>query len=108
MQEFCNGSQALRIINGTRGSVSKGNCRGNKTPVDWEQENRPIPRRKRLRLLSTSSSGSGSENSQPSDQDNVHRTSRKPGDAREQIGMQEQIVTREQGDIQVTREQRET
>ena len=106
MQQFCKGSQALRIINGTCGFVSKGNCRGNKTSVDWEKENRPLPRRKRLRLVSTHiTSSNGNENSQPSDQIDVRGTSRKPGDAQEQTGMQEQRVTQEQVD---TREQGDT
>ena len=85
MQQFCKGSQALRIINGTCGSVSRGNCRGNKTSIDWEQENRPIPKRKRHRLLSTCitelKNSSGNEDSQPGD---VQGTSRKPKDAQEQ------------------------
>ena len=45
VQQFCKNSQALRVINGTCGNVSKGNCRGSKYAIDWEKENRPLPKR---------------------------------------------------------------
>jgi len=38
------------VINSTCANVLKGNCRGNKTAIDWEQENRPLPKRSRLTL----------------------------------------------------------
>ena len=47
VQQFCKNSQALRVINGTCGNVSKGNCRGSKYSIDWEKENRPLPKRRR-------------------------------------------------------------
>lgn len=56
VQQFCSNSQALRVINGTCANVSKGNCRGNKTTIDWEQENQPLPKRRRHQLKSISRS----------------------------------------------------
>ena len=47
VQQFCKNSGALRVINGTCGDVSKGNCRGSKYTIDWEKENRPLPKRRR-------------------------------------------------------------
>jgi len=47
MEQFCKGTQAFRVINGTCGSVRRGNCKGNKTKIDWERENCPLPKRKR-------------------------------------------------------------
>ena len=56
MEQFCKGTQAFRVINGTCKSVKRGNCRGNKTEIDWEQENCPLPKRKRPRLTSVTGS----------------------------------------------------
>ena len=53
MQQFCSGTQALRVINGTCGSVSRGNCRGNKSIIDWEKESQPLAKRKRIRPRNT-------------------------------------------------------
>ena len=50
VQQFCSNTQALRVINGTCANVSKGNCRGNKAKIDWEQENCPLPKRHRKKL----------------------------------------------------------
>ena len=53
MQQFCSGTQALRVVNGTCGSVSRGNCRGNKSIIDWKKESQPLSKRKRIRARST-------------------------------------------------------
>ena len=53
MQQFCSGTQALRVIDGTCGSVSRGNCRGNKSIIDWEKESQPLAKRKRIRPRNT-------------------------------------------------------
>ena len=49
VQEFCKNTQALRVINSVCGTVSKGNCRGRKQPVDLEKENKPLAKRRRHR-----------------------------------------------------------
>ena len=49
VQEFCKNTQALRVINSVCGSVSKGNCRGRKQPIDLEKENKPLAKRRRHR-----------------------------------------------------------
>jgi len=51
--QFCDNHQALRVINGTCATVSKGNCRGSKNVINWEQENRPLPKRRRCKLDTT-------------------------------------------------------
>jgi len=61
MEQFCKGTQAFRVINGTCGSVMRGNCKGNKAAIDWEQENCPLPKRKRHRLASTKTSSCKNE-----------------------------------------------
>ena len=45
--QFCKNTQALRVINGVCGNVSKSNCRGNKTSVNWGKENCPLPKRRK-------------------------------------------------------------
>ena len=45
--EFCKNTQALRVINSVCGNVPRGNCRGNKTNIDWEAENKPLPKRRK-------------------------------------------------------------
>ena len=47
--EFCKNSQALRVINSVCGHVPRGNCRGSKTSIDWEEESKPLPKRKKER-----------------------------------------------------------
>ena len=49
VQEFCKNTQALRVVNSVCGSVSKGNCRGRKQPIDLEKENKPLKKRRRHR-----------------------------------------------------------
>ena len=45
--QFFKNTQALRVVNSfCKGSV-RGNCRGNKQPVNFEAENQPIPKRPR-------------------------------------------------------------
>lgn len=63
--QFCKNTQALRVINGTCGSVSKGNCRGKKEGIDWQKENQPLPKRKRVRLNKTPSSKLDTSNTPP-------------------------------------------
>ena len=53
--EFCKNTQALRVINSVCGNVPRGNCRGSKHAIDWEAENKPLPKRRKC----------GSENRQP-------------------------------------------
>ena len=45
VKEFCKNTQALRVINGTCLNIQKGNCRGNKTTFNHEQESAPLPKR---------------------------------------------------------------
>ena len=47
VQQFCKNSQALRVVNSVCGHVPRGNCRGRKESIDWEQENRPLPKRRK-------------------------------------------------------------
>lgn len=47
VQEFCKNTQALRVINGVCGNVSKGNCRGSKKALDIDEESQPLPKRRR-------------------------------------------------------------
>ena len=46
--EFCKNTQALRVINSVCGDVSRGNCRGNKRPINIDKENVSLQKRKRL------------------------------------------------------------
>ena len=55
MEQFCKGTQAFRVINGTCGSVKRGNCKGNNTTIDWEKENCPLPKRKRSKAKKATS-----------------------------------------------------
>ena len=45
VQEFCQNTQALRVINSVRRDV-RGNCRGNKGDKDSHQENAPLNKRR--------------------------------------------------------------
>ena len=45
VQEFCQNTQALRVINSVRHDV-RGNCRGNKWDRDSHQENAPLKKRR--------------------------------------------------------------
>ena len=49
VKEFCNGTQALRVINTFCKDPIKGNCRGNtlKRPIDFDKESLPLPKRKK-------------------------------------------------------------
>ena len=49
LHEFCKNTQALRVINSVCGTVSKGNCRGNKQVTDMDENNKPLPKRRRVR-----------------------------------------------------------
>ena len=40
-------TQALRVINGVCGNVTKGNCRGSKKALDVDEESQPLPKRRR-------------------------------------------------------------
>ena len=53
VQEFCNGTQALRVINTFCRDPIKGNCRGNssKRSLDFEKESLPLPKRRRKQHL---------------------------------------------------------
>ena len=48
VQEFCKNTQALRVVNSVCASVSKGNCRGRKQPIDLEKENKPLTKCDRI------------------------------------------------------------
>ena len=50
VQQFCKNSQALRVVNSVCGHIPRGNCRGRKESIDWEQENRPLPKRRKVQL----------------------------------------------------------
>lgn len=67
VQQFCKNSQALRVINGTCGNVSKGNCRGSKYAIDWEKESCPLPKRRR-NAVSTSKQNCEKVEAEPSSQ----------------------------------------
>ena len=56
LNEFCKNTQALRVINSVCGTVSKGNCRGNKQGVDMDENNKPLPKRRRVRKQKRKSS----------------------------------------------------
>ena len=56
MEQFCKGTQAFRVINGTCGSVKRGNCKGNKSAINWEKENCPLPKRKRHKIAGETTS----------------------------------------------------
>ena len=47
VHDFCKNTQALRVIHSTCISSVRSNCRGNKEPIDLDQENRPLPKRHR-------------------------------------------------------------
>lgn len=47
VHDFCKNTQALRVIHSTCISSVRSNCRGNKEPIDLDQENRPLPKRRR-------------------------------------------------------------
>ena len=49
--QFCKNTQALRVINGVCGNISKSNCRGNKTSVDWGKENCQLPKRRKCKMI---------------------------------------------------------
>lgn len=57
VHQFCSNSQALRVINGTCATVSKGNCRGRKNIINWEQENRPLSKRRKVKMNQSSEKG---------------------------------------------------
>lgn len=61
VQQFCKNTQALRVINGTCGYVSRSNCRGNKTTLNWDKESCPIPKRHRTKQHDGSKSNSCSD-----------------------------------------------
>ena len=42
--EFCKNTQALWAINTVCGNVPRGNCRGNKSDIDWEAESKLLPK----------------------------------------------------------------
>jgi len=42
--QFLKSTQALRVVYSFRMASVKGNCRGNKQPVNWEYENQPLPK----------------------------------------------------------------
>ena len=56
LHEFCKNTQALRVINSVCGTVSKGNCRGNKQVTDMDENNKPLPKRRRVRKQESKSS----------------------------------------------------
>ena len=56
LHEFCKNTQALRVINSVYGTVSKGNCRGNKQVTDMDENNKPLPKRRRVRKQESKSS----------------------------------------------------
>ena len=56
LNEFCKNTQALRVINSVCGTISKGNCRGNKQGVDMDENNKPLPKRRRVRKQKRKSS----------------------------------------------------
>ena len=58
--QFCKNTQALRVINGVCGNVSKSNCRGNKTTIDRGKENCPLPKRRKCKPQISSSKTSSS------------------------------------------------
>ena len=58
--QFCKNTQALRVINGVCGNVSKSNCRGNKTSFDRGKENCPLPKRRKCKPQVSSSKPSSS------------------------------------------------
>ena len=49
LYEFCKNTQVLRVINSVCGTVSKGNCRGNKQGVYLDENNKLLPKRRRIR-----------------------------------------------------------
>jgi len=72
--QFCKNTQALRVINGVCGNVSKSNCRSNKTSVNWGKENCPLPKQRKCkpqvsssRNVSQSIHSSSSQEEDPSD-----------------------------------------
>ena len=69
LHEFCKNTQALRVINSVCGTVSKGNCRGNKQVTDMDENNKPLPKRRRVRKQKSKSSHpvTSSATSAPSD-----------------------------------------
>ena len=48
LHKFCKNTQALRVINSVCGTVSKGNCRGNKQVTYMDENNKPLPKRRRV------------------------------------------------------------
>ena len=61
MYQFNKNNQAFGVINGTCGSVPKGNWRGKKEAIDWQKENHPLPKRKRLRKSVSSDNNQSSK-----------------------------------------------
>ena len=47
--QFYKNTQALRVLNSFCIGSVKGNCRGNKEPVDFGTENQPLPKRRRTK-----------------------------------------------------------
>ena len=44
LHEFWKNTQALRVINSVCGTVSKGNCQGNKQVTYMDKNNKPLPK----------------------------------------------------------------
>ena len=58
MQQFCKNTQALRVINSSCAHVARGNCRGRKETINWEKENKPLPKRRKSKTsVTVASSG---------------------------------------------------
>ena len=47
--EFCDNTQAFRVINTVCKDIPRGNCRGSKNSIDWEDESKPLPKRRKSR-----------------------------------------------------------
>lgn len=59
VQQFCKNSQALRVVNSVCGHVPRGNCRGHKESINWEQENRPLAKRHKSQPPKTKNGSGG-------------------------------------------------
>ena len=46
VEQFCQNTQALRVINSFCKGPVKGNCRRKGEPISLEDENKPLPKRK--------------------------------------------------------------
>ena len=47
VEQFCQNTQALRVINSFCNGPVKGNCRRKGEPISLEDESKPLPKRKR-------------------------------------------------------------